>query len=124
MGTVANSTNGWIKIPLSTGKTLYFGGFTVLDNRRAGSPPPNSPLTNLTGISSGGKLVLPGGVVGSSLQVMLGPNSFDASTPANPAHGVYECFMDSSLNVKTSFDDGGAAHVWYGSSSVFGLMYE
>ncbi|HEX3967778.1 MAG TPA: hypothetical protein VHW70_07425, partial [Edaphobacter sp.] len=114
----------YTKFPQPNGKALYVGGFSILDTRRGGVAPANFPTDSLTHVLTGGKLPLPSGVAGTSLQVMPGPNSFDATTPSNPSHGVFECLVDSALNVKTSFDDGGAAHVWYGSSAVLALLYE
>lgn len=117
-------TSGYVKIPMLRKKALYLGGFSILDSRRGGIAPPNFPTDNLTHVLSGGKLPLPGGISTTTLQVMPGPNSFDASNTGNPAHGVNECLVDGSQNVKTSFSDGGNVHVWYGSSAVFALLYE
>jgi len=121
MGTVSVA-DGWVKIPLSTGKTLCLGGFSILDHRRAGVKPTNYPTTeNLTQVLTGGNLPLPAGFSASTLQVMPGPDSYDYSNPSNPAHGVNQCLVDASQNVFTSFADG-SGNEWYGSSSVFALL--
>lgn len=119
VGTVV-STGGWIKIPLSTGRTFAAGGFSIVDSR-AGSPPPNYPTDNLYHVTSGGKLPLPSGLTADYLQTIPCPNSFQIT--GNDAHGINECLVDSSQTVKTSFQDG-EGHVWFGSSEVFALLVE
>jgi hypothetical protein len=118
-GTVTKTANGWISIPLSTGKTFLAGGWTILDARCAGVLPPHFPPTSLPTILTGGKLPLPPGYDATTLEVMTGANSFQIND--NDCHGQRECYVDGDLNALTSFEDG-EGHVWYGSSGTFGVI--
>jgi len=118
-GTVVRD-GGWVKIPLSTGRTFAVAGFSILD-ARAGSAPPNFPSDNLTHITSGGKLPLPSNLSATTLQVIPGPNSFQIT--GNDAHGIHECLIDAALNVKTSFADG-SGNTWFGSSAAFAMIVD
>jgi hypothetical protein len=72
-------------------------------------------------VTSGGKLPLPSDLTSDFLQVIPCPNGFQIT--GNDAHGVKECLVDGSLNVKTSFADG-SGNTWFGSSEVFALIVD
>ncbi len=120
MGTVTKTPNGWISIPLASGRTFLAAGFSILDARAAGVLPRHYPATNLTTILQGGKLPLPPNfLTATTLQTMIGANSFQITD--NDCHGQKECYVDGDLNTLTSFEDG-EGHVWYGSAGVFGVI--
>ena len=115
MGTVSTlppSTSGtltppqWYLFPLSTGKTLIVGGFTVQDARFTGSldVPSRSNLPSIPGM-----IALPSRYGGTTLQTMTCADGFQIVD--HPAHGQKECFVDATLNVLTSFEDG-EGNVW------------
>jgi hypothetical protein len=117
-GTVSVA-NGWVTIPLATGRTFAAGGFSILDSRASGVLPPNFPATGLKTVLMGGKVPLPPGLSGTTLEVMTGANSFQIVD--HDAHGQKECFVDGDLNSLCSFEDG-EGNVWYWSAGVFGLI--
>jgi hypothetical protein len=79
----------------------------------------------LASLMNGAVLSLPSAAgTAQSLQIMAGPHDFKyGSWLLHHAHGVASCYVDASLTVNMTFEDG-EGNVWPGLADVFGLFYE
>jgi hypothetical protein len=122
MGSVATDASRWIKIPLSTGKTLAVAGFELYDPALNGSI---ASVTTRPGVSMPllavptGVLPLPSGMTADSLQAFTGPVSFQIID--HQTHGIRDCYLDGNLNSQCSFEDG-SGNIWYGTAAGFFLL--
>ncbi len=120
-GTVSGPVNGYMSIPIPGGKTLWLGGFNILDQSLNGQRPTVDHDAPLFTVATGGKVPMPPGFSATTLQTMTGANGFQIVD--HPAHGQKACYVDGDLNAQCTFEDG-EGNTWFGSSGVFALLYD
>lgn len=121
LGTWRVDPSGWAHCTLPNGQTFAIGGFSILDPGCAGVTPTIYNAGLLKEVLAGGVIPALTNMPSTSLQTMTGPNGFQIVD--HPAHGVKQCFVDGDLNASCTFEDG-EGNGWFGSSGVFGLLYD
>ena len=115
-GTVTDVTTAgvrWVTIPVgTTDAPLNFRfGVAVLSDQSTSNPAPDNPTI----------LALPGGVVGTTIQAIASPFSFQDD--GQDCHGVRALYLDQSLGMNASVEDG-EGHIAYGDGTVLSVLCE